>query len=338
MDRQPHAPMDQGESADKSHSATSLDTKLASIDLNLLIALDALLVYRNVTHAARRIGQTQPAMSRALARLRDLLGDDLLVRSSTGLKLTARGEYLAGIVPAAMSHVRDVISSRELSTEVRVSIDANLMPALFPHLLQSVTRENQLLKVDTHRSPQEGMAKLRSHSALFMLGRVLETGAEIRSEIVIAEDFVTLVAGERHNLGGTRPPIDAFLDLTHINLAHDGEEFFPQFAEALISCGIRRSRFLEVSDVTSAALIVAESRLALTVPRSIAGWLMKTMPLAALHPPISIPNHEIAISWLADLNDVTGRRLIDEIVVATREAIAHDQASIRVLRLVPPKA
>src|SRR5690606_2013980 len=85
-------------------AGASLSRKLAGIDLNLLVVLEALLICRNVTHAARRIGQTQPAVSRSLARLRSILGDDLLVRSSTGLKLTAHGEYLAEIVPATMSH------------------------------------------------------------------------------------------------------------------------------------------------------------------------------------------------------------------------------------------
>ena len=68
---------------------------LASVDLNLLVALEALLEHRNVTHAAQHVGQSQPAMSRALARLRGMFNDDLLVRTSTGLAPTPRGERLA---------------------------------------------------------------------------------------------------------------------------------------------------------------------------------------------------------------------------------------------------
>nr|MDQ3034011.1 LysR family transcriptional regulator [Myxococcota bacterium] len=57
------------------------ETNLAAVDLNLLVALDALLEERSVTRAARRLGLSQPAASHALARLRELAGDPLLVRS-----------------------------------------------------------------------------------------------------------------------------------------------------------------------------------------------------------------------------------------------------------------
>ena len=67
---------------------------LRSIDLNLLVALDALLNERHVTRAANRIGLSQPAMSNALSRLRHIFGDELFVRTATGMQPTARAEAL----------------------------------------------------------------------------------------------------------------------------------------------------------------------------------------------------------------------------------------------------
>ena len=317
---------------------SALERKLASIDLNLLVALDALLECRNVTHAARKMGQTQPAMSRSLARLRDLLGDDLLVRSSSGLKLTARGEYLSEIVPATMSHIRDVISAREKNVGVRLSMSAHLMPALLPHLMQSAPRENLRTKISTHKTPREGVSQLRDRKAQFLLGSAVEGESDIGRETMASEDFVTLVAFERHQLRGVRPTEPAFLELTHINLVEDGSELFPQVADALTDHGIPRSRLMEVPDVTSAALMASESRLALTIPRSIAGWLTKTLPLSAVHPPIAIQQQEVALSWLISDFDNSWRRLVDNIGRAAKEAIALDQASIRVMRLVSSEA
>src|ERR1700751_387747 len=76
---------------------------LESIDLNLLPPLSALLEERHVTRAAERSGLSQPAMSRALARLRRLLDDQLLVRDGSGYVLTPRAERiqrrLAGLMP-----------------------------------------------------------------------------------------------------------------------------------------------------------------------------------------------------------------------------------------------
>src|SRR5688500_13095997 len=74
--------------------AAALTEQLARIDLNLVVAFDALARERNVTRAAARVGVTQSAMSHALRRLRDLLGDPLLVRGQAGMLLTPRAEAL----------------------------------------------------------------------------------------------------------------------------------------------------------------------------------------------------------------------------------------------------
>lgn len=316
-----------------SPTTTPIDMKLAGVDLNLLVVLEALLVCRNVTHAARRLGQTQPAVSRSLARLRDLLGDDLLVRSSVGMKLTARGEQLVEIVPAAMLHVRNVIASRQTEPATRLSLNANLTPALLPLFLrQSAMRENEPTRVSTHKSAAEGMTQLRLRTADFVLGTLKETNPAVESDIIFSEEFVTLVAFERHRLGGIRPSQSDFLGLTHINLVENDTEIFPQIAETLMTHGVRRSRFFEVPDLTSAALMVAESQLALTVPRSIAGWLTKTLPLAALLPPIAIPEQQVSLYWLSGTPSAPRRRIVENIGAAAREAIEQDQASVRLVR------
>src|ERR1700754_2270672 len=69
--------------------------QLARIDLNLLVALDALARERSVTRAAERVGVTQSAMSHALRRLRELLGDALLVRGQGSMVLTPRAQALS---------------------------------------------------------------------------------------------------------------------------------------------------------------------------------------------------------------------------------------------------
>jgi LysR family nod box-dependent transcriptional activator len=84
---------------------------LAGLDLNLLVALDALLRERSVTRAAQRVGLSQPGMSNALARLRRLFGDPLLVRQGAGLVPTPRAEALAGPVREALELIRGAIEA-----------------------------------------------------------------------------------------------------------------------------------------------------------------------------------------------------------------------------------
>ena len=83
--------------------------ELGGIDLNLLVALDALLQERSVTRAAARVGLSQPGMSNALARLRRLFDDPLLVRRGATLVPTARAEGLVGPVHEALELIRDAV-------------------------------------------------------------------------------------------------------------------------------------------------------------------------------------------------------------------------------------
>ena len=79
---------------------------LAALDLNLLVALDALLLETNVSRAAMRIGLSQPAASHALQRLREMLGDPLLVRVGARMELTPRAQGLRGPLAQALDQVR----------------------------------------------------------------------------------------------------------------------------------------------------------------------------------------------------------------------------------------
>jgi DNA-binding transcriptional LysR family regulator len=82
------------------------------IDLNLLVAFDALMNERNVTRAAARVGVSQPAMSAALGRLRTLLGDSLFARSADGLLPTPRARELAEPISQALRQLETTLISR----------------------------------------------------------------------------------------------------------------------------------------------------------------------------------------------------------------------------------
>src|SRR5919201_671414 len=87
--------------------------ELAGVDLNLLVAFDALMQERSVTRAASRVGLSQPGMSNALARLRKLFGDPLLVREGTTLVPTPRAESLRQPVREALSVIQDALDTRD---------------------------------------------------------------------------------------------------------------------------------------------------------------------------------------------------------------------------------
>ena len=89
---------------------------LNSLDLNLLVALDALLMEASVSRAAMRIGLSQPAASHALQRLRDLIGDPLLVRNGARMELTPRAHGAARAAGAGARPGARAVHHRTIST------------------------------------------------------------------------------------------------------------------------------------------------------------------------------------------------------------------------------
>ena len=95
---------------------------LSSVDLNLLVAFDALVAERSVTRAAKRLGLSQPAASNALRRLRDLLDDPVLVRAGSSMVPTERALELAPAVRDALSTVRRALSPPEFEPQTRSAV------------------------------------------------------------------------------------------------------------------------------------------------------------------------------------------------------------------------
>src|SRR5262245_57249526 len=120
---------------------------LAGIDLNLLVALDALLEEGSVTLAAKRVGLSQSAMSHALARLRALTGDRLLVRTASGLIATPRARAMHAPVREALAQLDDALrppapfDPRRIEQAVQVTAIDMIQLALVAPLSRALAKE-----------------------------------------------------------------------------------------------------------------------------------------------------------------------------------------------------
>jgi DNA-binding transcriptional LysR family regulator len=112
--------------------ASDLD-RLASVDLNLLVPLLALLEERSVTRAAARVGLSQPAMSHALGRMRRLLGDDVVVRQGSALRLTPRALDLVNPLRRVLQQTAQVVNfpAFDPAQDERVITVAMMTPTAF---------------------------------------------------------------------------------------------------------------------------------------------------------------------------------------------------------------
>jgi DNA-binding transcriptional LysR family regulator len=115
---------------------------LRKLDLNLMLALDALLAERNVTRAATRLGLGQPAVSHALARLREVLGDEILIRSGSAMTLTARAHQLVAPLREALHQLQGLTTLPQTfdpatsQAVFRIAMSPHDEAVLFPAVLR----------------------------------------------------------------------------------------------------------------------------------------------------------------------------------------------------------
>src|SRR6266852_1442098 len=126
---------------------------LTSLDLNLFVALDALLLEANVSRAAMRIGLSQPAASHALQRLRDVLGDPLLIRVGARMELTPRAQALRGPLAQALDQVRGLFISDDFDAasserHFRLMMPDLAVELLMPPLMDKITQAAPHVRID----------------------------------------------------------------------------------------------------------------------------------------------------------------------------------------------
>src|SRR5713101_9777548 len=126
---------------------------LAALDLNLLVALDALLLETNVSRAAMRIGLSHPAASHALQRLRDMLGDPLLVRVGARMELTPRAQALRGPLAQVLDQVRglfvpDDFDAARSERQFRLMMPDLAVELLMPPLMAKITQAAPNVRIE----------------------------------------------------------------------------------------------------------------------------------------------------------------------------------------------
>jgi DNA-binding transcriptional LysR family regulator len=261
---------------------------LNSLDLNLLVALDALLREASVSRAAMRIGLSQPAASHALQRLRDLIGDPLLVRSGARMELTPRAQALRGPLAQALDQVRglfipDEFDAARSERHFRLMMPDLAVELLVPPLMEKITKAAPNVTIDV--VPWRGPAIFHAEFAR-TIDLVISIGDAFkgfhRQKLYTDSDALAIRRG--HPMGAKLRKRDAFLNARHVAVVIRGQ------SEDLIdvwlrSKGIERRIALVVSGYIEALHVTARTDLVAFVPRRLIGALSKQLSLATVTPP-----------------------------------------------------
>ena len=273
--------------------------RLAGIDLNLLTSLDALLAEQNVTRAAKRLGVSQPAVSHSLRRLRDLLGDPLLVRGKTGMVATPRALELRAAVRAALEAAEVVLRAApafDAATAERtfvVSMADQQSFLLLAPLVERLAREAPGLRIDVRPTIGDAIP----HDIELAIGVFAETPANVHDEPLWREDFVCVL---RKGSAAARGTLDRkrYLALSHLLVAPRGTPG-GRVDDLLARGGERRTVAVRVPHFLVAPHVVAATDLVWTAPEGIARVFVEYLPLVLREPPLRIDGFTVSMRWHA---------------------------------------
>lgn len=276
----------------------------SELDLNLLRALRALLAERHVTRAAARLRITQPAMSHALARLREALGDPILVRTPAGMAPTPRAEAIAAPLERTLAEIDGLFASPKAfdpSTSARrfhVATSDYIELVLLPHLLARVWTEAPSIDVRTVNLPipNDALAEGSLDLSIMPLGRMGANAPRgIKAQKLFDDGFVCVLR-EDHPFAKRRMTLDDYCALPHA-LVSPGGQAGSYVDTALAKLGRRRRVAIELPHFLVAPHIVRETDVVLTLAKRVADMIGPTLGLRRMPPPIEVPGFTMSMVW-----------------------------------------
>jgi len=279
---------------------------LRGADLNLLVVLEALLEERSVTRAAGRLGMSQPAVSRALARLRKLFGDGLLVEGRGGYLPTARAEELRPRLRRALADIGDMLEASPFDPAAATGALRLLMldletATLVPPLLARLAVEAPKLDLDIVAPGPGVLDALEKDAVDAAVGVIDEAPAGIRRRGLYDDGFVTLLRSG-HPAAGRKLTLSRYCELGHIVVSVTGEGAAPVDA-ALTRIGRNRRVRVRVPSFLAAVEIAARSDLVVTLPSSLARTAGGMGRFLALPPPLELGRFTMSLLWHARRQD-----------------------------------
>ena len=262
---------------------------LASLNLNLLVALDALLRDASVSRAALRIGLSQPATSHALRRLRDLVGDPLLVRVGTRMELTPRAEALRTPLTDVLAQVRGLFAADGFDPATSERHFKLMMPdivveLLMPPLVARIGAEapGVSLEIAPWRGPAVMTAEF-ARSIDIVVACIADAFPGFHRQRLYVDRDVLAVRRD-HPVGTGLARLEAFLAARHVAVVGRGqrEDLIDQWLQQQ---GLTRRVTLVVPSYIEALHVVARSDLVAFVPRRLVAALAGALGLLAARPP-----------------------------------------------------
>lgn len=320
-----------------------------TLDLNLLRVLDVVLTERSLTRAAGKLAMTQPAVSNAMKRLRDALGDDLVQRSGFGVEPTPRALLIWPAVRNALQSLEHTLSPGEFdpahsdTTFILAMADATAAE-LMPSLVETIEREAPAISIRvlplSTRDPRRLLTDEQIHLAVGHFPGVLAdltaqtqsgTGATGRRGAAFAHDRLydgqyVCVMRKGHPLA-KQPTLslDSFCAAHHLLLSFSGRPF-GFVDEALASLSRQRRIVLTVNQFFTAGRVVTRSDLLTVLPRHFVRVADTANELVIRELPFPMPVVHIDSLWHHRSTEQNAHHWLRQQMLAAARAVFGDEA------------
>ena len=304
---------------------------LQSIDLNLLVAFEALMEERNVTRAARRVGLSQPAMSNALTRLRRTFDDPLLVRTPSGMTPTPAAQVLIEAVHAALSQLRAALEEKPAFNPAAsrrafhvLTSDYTEIVLLAP-LVGKLREQAAGVSLRVHRPPNVFQPPSRTalsdsfDLAIGFFPDALSLDPSVRSEVLFEEDNVC-IASVNHPSIKSRISIRQYATAQHAAVFYKSEG--PGFIDTILAQkGLTRQLAVLAPHFASVPFLVAESDLIATLPRRLALSFRKAVKFQLLEVPFPMPPFRLTMLWHERVDSDPAHAWLRGLVIETAKSL-----------------
>jgi DNA-binding transcriptional LysR family regulator len=276
---------------------------LASLNLNLLVSLDALLQECSVTRAAKLTGVTQSAMSHTLAALRDHFGDPLLARGGRGMELTPRARQLADPLRRALIELEQIVeaerhfdpanTTRQFRVVTGDFVAATLAPSLCRALARAAPHARLVIAPFDRRTLD---TDLERGSADLAIGPRSAAGDELCRVTLRDDPFLCVVSADHSLARADRLTLDDYTSYPHLLVSPTGSGA-GIVDELLEARGRSRRVVCRVASFAIAPLVAARAGLLLTAPESSVLPHRETLGLVTFDPPLAIPPLRLEALW-----------------------------------------
>lgn len=274
-------------------------------DLELLSLFAALHAERHLTRAAARAGRSQPAMSRALGRMRALFGDVLFVRTPSGMVPTPRADALAPEVKRVLAEATALVRPRSFEPErlerTFVIGTSDLFEAhLLPRLTSLLAREAPGVDVALRTPPGDPIPDLVEGRLDLVILPHTSLPEGVVAQHLFDDTFLCAVR-RGHPEVKRELTLERFVALRHVQIAPRGRPGGP-VDDALAALGLARRVAVQTPSFLAAPVLAARSDLVLTAPRLVLEPLASGLGLRTFPLPVEVPGFRIYAAWHARMN------------------------------------